>query len=319
MTRRGLVLGAGGVLGFSWMVGALAALEQIEGFDVREMEVCVGTSAGSVSAAMLGCGISVEQMLRHQRGERPAPDDPPIAFDYNADSGGALPPRPALRFGSPKLAWQVARQPRRFPPLAAMSAALPRGRGTLEPVTRVVAGLAGAQPWPERPRAWVVAMDYDSGRRVAFGRNGAPAASLAQAVTASCSIPGWYAPTVINGRRYVDGGICSATSADLLAGFGLDEVYVLAPMASFTMDRPRSATARLERRFRQATTKRMQREAAKLRVGGTEVIMLGPGPEDLAAIGANLMNPRRRARVLETSLRTSTAALRRDNTATGLR
>ena len=37
--------------------------------------------------------------------------------------------------------------------------------------------------------------------------------------------------------------------------------------------------------------------------------VLAPGPEDLAEIGANLMDPRRRLAVLETSLRTSRAAL----------
>ena len=37
---------------------------------------------------------------------------------------------------------------------------------------------------------------------------------------------------------------------------------------------------------------------------------LGPGAEDLAGIGANMMDPRRREQVLETSLRTSAAALR---------
>ena len=39
--------------------------------------------------------------------------------------------------------------------------------------------------------------------------------------------------------------------------------------------------------------------------------LLGPGPEDLTAMGANLMNPRRRTSVLVTSLRTSPGALRR--------
>jgi NTE family protein len=154
-------------------------------------------------------------------------------------------------------------------------------------------------------------MDYDSGRRVVFGRDGAPAATLPEAVTASCSIPGWYAATRIGGRRYVDGGTCSPTSVDVLAGRGLDEVFVLAPMTSFAFDRPITVAAQLERRLRRAFTRRMLREAAKLRVSGTQVTMIGPGPADLAAIGANLMNPRRRRRVLETSLRTSVDALRR--------
>jgi NTE family protein len=39
------------------------------------------------------------------------------------------------------------------------------------------------------------------------------------------------------------------------------------------------------------------------------VTVLTPGAEDLAAMGANLMNPRSRQQVLETALRTSSAAL----------
>ncbi len=42
---------------------------------------------------------------------------------------------------------------------------------------------------------------------------------------------------------------------------------------------------------------------------GAGVTVLTPGPEDLTAIGANLMAPRRRPQLLETSLRTSAAAL----------
>jgi NTE family protein len=56
-------------------------------------------------------------------------------------------------------------------------------------------------------------------------------------------------------------------------------------------------------------TKRVLREAGKVRRRGTSVTVLGPGREDLEAIGVNLMDHHRRARVLETSLRTSAAAL----------
>ena len=154
-------------------------------------------------------------------------------------------------------------------------------------------------------------MDYDTGKRVAFGREGAPEAGLAEAVLASCSIPAWYTPVVIGGRRYVDGGTCSATSVDLLADQELDEVFVLAPMASFDYDHPRSVAARVERAFRRTVTRRMLGEAAKVRRAGGSVTMLGPGREDLEAIGTNLMDPSRRVSVLETSVRTSAEALRR--------
>jgi NTE family protein len=317
--RRGLVLGAGGVLGFSWAVGALTALQESEGFDVRDAEVIVGTSAGSVTAALLGCGVPVDVMLRHQQGI-PAPGDPVIHYDDEADGAGPLPPRPGLGIGSTELLRHSALHPRTVTPLAVLSSMLPVGRATLAPVRGVVAAVhaaAGGGDWVPHPATWIVAMDYDSGKRVPFGARSAPPAALPDAVGASCAIPGWFAPVEIGGRRYVDGGTCSTTSLDLLAGLGLDEVYVVAPMVSFAYDGP-TGVARLERRLRRAVTRRLMREAEKVHAAGTHVTMLGPGPEDLAAIGANMMDPTRRQSVLETSLRTSAEALRRGEDPYGL-
>jgi len=319
--RRGLVLGGGGVLGASWMIGALAALQDAYGWDPREAEVLVGTSAGSVLSGLLGCGITVETLVNHQRGI-PAPGDPAVDFDPDHASGGPLPPRPKMGIGSTALLAKAVRHPRRLPPLAILSGLAPQGRGQLDAVGALIdaaveaAGEAAGESagdgdgWAPHDATWIVTMDYDTGRRVPFGRPGAPPARLRDAVMASCAIPGWYAPVTIDGRRYVDGGTCSPTSLDLLAGRGLDEVVVLAPMVSFEMDEPPSLVGRVERRFRRAMTKRVLREAAKVRRHGTAVTILGPGREDLEAIGVNLMDPRRRLRVLDTSLRTSAAALK---------
>jgi NTE family protein len=305
--RRGVVLGAGGVLGAAWTIGALAALEETAGWDPRTAEVLIGTSAGSVLAAFLGSGVSTQSLVNHQRGIV-TPGDPEIDFEYD---GGALPPMPRLRLGSPALVRAAARHPRRVTPMAALASLMPQGRGTLEPIGDLVRAVAPDGSWAEHDRTWIVAMDYDAGKRVPFGRAGSPPASLADAVMASCAIPGWYAPISINGRRYVDGGACSPTSLDLVAPLGLDEVVVLAPMTSFDYDQPTTVAARLERHVRHAMTKRVLREAAKVQRTGTRVVLMGPGAEDLEAIGANLMDARRRERVLETSMRTSLAAVRR--------
>lgn len=307
MTRRALVLGAGGVLGYAWMVAALHNMEQTFGFDARSAELCVGTSAGAVAAALLGRGVPVEALLRHQRGV-PGVNDPAIDWDYDTDSGEALPPRPGLRWGSPRLTLSALRHPRRLPAPAVLSGLLPLGRGTLTPLQAMVTGLGG-DGWPDAPRPWIVALDYDAGRRVPFGREDAPEVPLADAVVASCAIPGWYAPVQIGGRRYVDGGTCSPASLNLLTRRGLDEVIVLAPMVSFAYDSPRSPILRAERRWRRGLSRRLLREAAAVRAGGTRVVMFAPGPEDLAALGANLMNPAPRRTVLETALRTTAAAM----------
>lgn len=308
--RRGLVLGAGGVLGAAWSIGALNALTDVEGFDPQSADVIVGTSAGSVLAALLGAGITPRQLADHQRG-LPLPHRIGIDWDYDRSTGGALPSRPRLAVGSPALLRKTVVAPRHVPPLAVLAALTPPGNGTLEQVGRMVASVADpATSWVARDGVYVMSLDYDTGRRVAFGRAGSPPARIDDAVMASCAIPGWYSPVTIGGRRYIDGGAWSTTNVDVVARERLDEVYVLAPMASFVFDHPRRFATRIERRVRRQITRRMLHEADRVRATGAELTILTPGPEDLAVMGANLMDPSRRLAVLETSLRTSVAALR---------
>jgi hypothetical protein len=133
--------------------------------------------------------------------------------------------------------------------------------------------------------------------------------TLTEAVMASCAIPGWYQPVRIGEHRFIDGGAWSSTNLDLLADQGLDEVFVLAPQASFDSDEPTQWATRLERQWRNRVTRRVLREATTVHRHGTEVTVLGPGREDLEAMGGNLMDLSRRALVIETSLRTSAVAL----------
>ncbi len=306
------MLGGGGVLGAAWMVGALSAIEESTGVDLRSFDHIVGTSAGAVMAALLGAGLDAGQLRDHQLGELA---DGPLAdhdWDYDTATGGSRPLLPRLGVGSPALVRRNVRRLRRMPPTAVLSALMPVGRGSLDGVGELVGAVTGPEAgWSPHPGVWIVAMDYETGRRIPFGRPGEPRPSLPQAVMASCAIPGWFAPVVVDGHRYVDGGTCSATSVDLLGGLGLDEVYVVAPMVSFETDHPRPLLSRLERQWRRRCTRRCLHEAQKLRGEGTDVTILGPGPEDLAAIGANVMDTGRRLRVLETSLRTSATALAR--------
>jgi NTE family protein len=293
------------------MIGALCAYETATGADLRDVDVIVGTSAGSVLAALLSVGVGIDRMARLERGLG-APGE--LGIDYR-DLGCGLPPRPQLRIGSPRLLGASARHPRSVAPMVALAAILPRGRGTIAAVGDLVAEAcrreSGCVGWPRSPRLCVVAVDYDTGERAMFGGPGVSRPPLPSAVMASCAIPGWYAPIEIAGRRYIDGGTCSPTSLDLLAGTGVEKALVLAPACSLETDRPRGGLARVERRVRRMATRRLVREVGKVRAAGIDVTVACPGPEDLAVIGGNVMDAARRTEVFETSLRTCAALFAR--------
>jgi NTE family protein len=265
---------------------------------------------------VLRCGVAVDDIVAHQRGD-PLPVLPHLA-ELDEESG-PLPPMPRLRLGSPRLLASSVRAPHRVHPWVAASALLPEGRGRHHALDRLVQTLVDHAhsrdhldpvdvAWPRR-QTWIMAVDYESGRRIGFGRPGAPPACLPDAVVASCSIPGWYQPKVIGERRYVDGGVRSSTSLDLVGRTGVDDVYVLAPMASYASDAPRHPALRAERFVRQLITRALAREVSSVRASGATVTVITPGPEDLAAMGPNLMDHARRQQVLEQSLLTSRARI----------
>jgi NTE family protein len=307
--RRGLVLGGGGVLGAAWTAGALRALEERLGMDARDFDHVLGTSAGAVFAALIGSGVPASDLLQHQLGQ-PLVSGPFVGFvwDYDTATGPERPPRPKPGLGSSTMLRSRARQLRHLPPTAVLAALLPEGRGRLDAVGDLVAHVTPTG-WARRPGIGIVALDYDTGHRAVFGRPGSPEADLPRAVMASCAIPMWYEPVVIEGDRYVDGGVWSSTNLDLMTGLDLDEVYVLAPMVSFVKWTPKPLGDRIAQRWRYRVTLRCLRELEKVRSEGTKVTVLGPGEEDLVAIGNNPMDVARRPGVVETSVRTSRAAL----------
>lgn len=310
--RRGLVLGGGGVLGGTWAIGALTRMEEEFGFRAADADVIVGTSAGSVLAALLGSGVGVDQLRQHYNDES-VTEGPLAGYDFDPvrATGGHRPAMPRLLSpGSPKLIGSTVRHWGQLPATAVLSGFMPEGSRSLDRVGHLIEAVSPMGEWADHPGVWVVAMDYADGKRVVFGRAGSPVAPLSDAVMASCAIPGWFTPVTIKGRTYVDGGAISATSIDVVAHEGLDEVFVVAPMVSFAMDHPSGLTHRLERRWRAEVTKAAVREADLVRATGTSVRLIGPGPEDLAAIGSNLMDGTRIRNVLETSLRTSVSAWR---------
>ena len=181
---------------------------------------------------------------------------------------------------------------------ALRAALLGRAPGTDESLSAIHDGVAetGAR-FDGRLR--VVAVDRESGRRVVFGSPGAPDATVAQAVQASCSVPWIFAPVTIDGREYVDGGVWSNTNLDIApAAARLTQVLCLNPIAS--LDIAIASPFGLLRAIAGSTA---ALETLTLRGRGAKVRMIGPAQEIARVMGPNLMDSRRREQVLAGRLR----------------
>ena len=305
--RRAIVIGGGGVLGGTWAVGALRALEESRGFDARSADLLVGTSAGSVLVSLLGNGVSVSELMQHYR-EDVVTSGPLAGYSWSADlaAGGHRPSLPKNWLpGSPALMRESVIHPGQKNATAVLSAFLPEGGRSLERVGHLVDAVTPMGQWAAHDGVWVIAMDYASGRRTVFGRSGAPQVPLRSAVMASCAIPGWFTPVRIGEHAYIDGGAVSATSVDVVSHAELDEVYVIAPMAAADSGRASGLVGWLDRRWRAQVTGVCDREVAQVRATGASVFVAQPSGADLKVMGSNVMDSSRRALVLETSLQTS--------------
>lgn len=297
----GLVLGAGGVLGACWSIGALRALETAGHCDPRDCDTIVGTSSGAVLSAMLACGIGAQDLDTSQR----CPDEGILA-EHGFNCANPLLLRSPLSFpglGSPRLLARCLANPLGAPLLHWCTALAPCGRGSLGALHELVEHIAGSRGAGSPLN--VVTTDYDSGRREVFHPGTDDAPSLAEAVVASCSVPGLFPPVTIADRRYVDGAVGSSTNADLLLDQGVDTAVVVAPMAANSLDRPLSPVTHAERLLRRRVTSRLTAEVAQLEEAGISTTVLAPTAEDLAAIGVNMLNCSRRLSVMDTALRTT--------------
>jgi NTE family protein len=328
----GLVLGAGGVVGAAWLIGALEALESETGFSPADADVVVGTSAGSVVGALVAAGLPPALLAAYSAGE-------PLELQGFTDVEGTLaeitresPDRFRLQLALPPIgpgSWRMAlstlRRPLQHTPAAVLGGWLPRGVISTGPVRHLVERLVGDE-WP--PALRVVTCDYRSGRRAVFGGAAAagdvPDALPADAVAASCAIPGFYHPVAIGGRRFVDGGVCSMSNLDLLCDEDVDVAIVLNPTSSrATTHRSRNpatmAVDALNGAVRGASARRLDGEVRKLRATGVEVVVIEPSAADLPVMGHNPMSRSFRAEITEQAYRSVSRSLRRRTTVPDLR
>jgi NTE family protein len=252
---RALVLGGGGVTGIAWETGLLAGLAEA-GIDLTSADLVVGTSAGSVvGAQILAAGVTLEDLYAAQLAA-PAGE---LAARMGANA--------MLRFITAAL-WPGDEQKAR----ARLGRAALRARTVPEAERRaVIEGRLPNAEWPER-RLLITSVDAETGELRVFDRSsGVP---LAEAVAASCAVPIVWPPITIGDRRYIDGGVRSATNSDLAAG--CDRVVVIAPTTY--------------------ALRRSSRISAQLASLGASIrsVVVSPDAQARKAIGGNVLDPAHR-------------------------
>lgn len=312
--RVGLVLGAGGVQGGAWLTGALDALAGHTRWDPASANYIVGTSAGSMIGTLLAAGIPPWFMVAHSEGESfdgmvDAEGEPARNADRSGGAVfrialGALPLFP----GSLPLVARSLLRPHRHTPAGVLAGWLPRGIISVDPLREIVRRSVPDE-WTEHPNHWVLACNYSTGRRVSFGRADAPRAQLADAVAASCAVPGIYQPVKIGGHRYVDGGIWSTSNLDALRGLSLDLVICLNPTSTLHPLRAANPFDAIRLLTNRESGRRLGHEARLLREEGTEVVLVQPTGRDLDAMGINLMSGRNRNEVIAVARETTAEQL----------
>jgi NTE family protein len=285
--RVALVLGAGGVTGGAWLAGTLSEITRETGWEPGTADLLVGTSAGSVMAALLASGVSGRRLSMADGGR---PDDWPLRELVLSDSyaGGGARPLPELRSLGLLLAALVSPGSSWTRGSRLLNALAPRGRVPTDAIRRTV-GNSVPRGWVKHPACWIVATEHGSGRRVVFGRD--RGADLATAVAASCAIPGLFGPVAIAGREYVDGGVVSPTNADLAGLAAVDVVICLNPLARRPLRQSLHPAATLEALIRDSACRQVDRELAGLGAKGIEVLRFEPGPEEMAVTGFDPMDP----------------------------
>jgi NTE family protein len=248
---RGVVLGGGGVAGVAWEAGIVLGLRRA-GVDLSSADVIVGTSAGSIVGSHVAFGTDLKPLTVMA----PAP----------AGTDAAAAPAVSLEVILSALAplFDQGLDPaeaRRRVGAAARAA----GGDEQSFIARIASLLPATDRWPQR-RFLVTGVDTESGEPVAW--HSGSGVRLDRAVAASCAVPAVYPPVTIGGRRYIDGGIRSATNADLAAGSSA--VIVLNAIGHLTAPEP------------------LRTELAALGTAATLVIT--PDDAAAAAMGTNLLD-----------------------------
>jgi NTE family protein len=218
MAIGALVLAGGGVAGIAWEIGVLTGIEDVEPSAaeqiLRRPTMLLGTSAGAAAAAQIAGGMSMADLFAAQVADETAEIFVKIDLaEFGAMMSSAT-GEATSRDDARRRLGQIA-----------------LNADTVSPAERraAIEGRLVVKTWGERDLR-ITTVDAESGEPRIFDRNSG--VSLAEAVDASCAIPGIWPTVELDGHKYMDGGTRSIANADLAAGH--DPVLVLVPSTEQT-------------------------------------------------------------------------------------
>lgn len=314
--RIGLVLGAGGIAGASYITGVLEGLRRLTGFGPEDSTLIVGTSAGSFIGGLVRAGLPIHLLHYACTGDMPegwTADDEVLRLADELErhnEGGFLrrfPPRAGIfrrpLLACPRAVWRGLAAEGGPALELVLTGLLGEGPFSTGSITEIVRSAWPRGGWPDGD-LWVTACDLESAERVVFGRADAPLADLHVAVSASAAVPGLFAPVRIGGRRYADGGALSANHLDLVAGLGLDLVVCVSPLAGAPGAGETAGAGlaarwvrRLDARIRARVDLRVDEERRVVEETGTQVLLFRPTVAERAVFSINPTNLAVRASV----------------------
>ena len=248
-----LVLAGGGVTGVAWETGVLLGIRDAGHDIIANLDLVVGTSAGSTVGAQILSGMNLAELYASQIAEKHNEISPQLDVD-------AL----AIIFGEMALGGTTTDEQRiRIGELAL-------GATTVDEPTRraVIEKRLPSHNWPTTPLT-LTAIDALSGEFVTWSKDSG--VSLVDAVTSSCAVPSVWPCVTINNRRYYDGGLRNSANAYLATGH--TDVVVIAPMTGGPSP---IVTAELD----------------ELTASGSTIRMIVADVEAIEAMGPNSLDPR---------------------------
>ena len=212
------MLAGGGLAGIGWETGILRGIADEAPETAKallDLDVLVGTSAGSTVAAQLGSGLGLDVLFDRQT----APSSTELNPDVGIDEITEL-------FVTAMLTPNTTTAEK----LQKIGAVALSTRTVTEAVRRnVIAQRLPSHEWPDRVLR-ISAIDTATGELVAFDRSSG--VGLVDAVAASCAVPAVWPPVTIGARRYMDGGVGS--SVNMALADDCDVAVVLVPSGRST-------------------------------------------------------------------------------------